>query len=358
MKRLRRSKSAPAPARRAKVILLCAEGRTNGEISALTGLLPRTVEVWRRRFLASGMEGLADRPRTGAPRRLTGQKVAEVIRLTLETTTEDGAPWSTRRMAIRCGISNERVARIWQASGIRPGVSGVAQRPRKISPMARGRDFLGLYLSPRRAVLVLSSAQAGRETSRNALALPGESNEYQELKLKSDADGARQNWLEDLDRQVSAACASCSGTEAEGEFDLFLRDLGRLAARFPKSAVVVDRSLTEEIAVVGACVPSRGCWRAYAISGRASWLRSATNFFSRLERKGEGRNARLAALVSSVRAYLRDQDGGGGPFVWTASEGLILSSKDDIDLSNAKRPLKKIPCFGEKFVDSVPASTT
>ena len=52
---------------RARIILLCATGKTNHEISELMMINSATVGKWRRRFLNLGISGLHGR-RTGRPR--------------------------------------------------------------------------------------------------------------------------------------------------------------------------------------------------------------------------------------------------------------------------------------------------
>lgn len=62
--------SAVRDARRAKIMLLCAEGVALRQIAGRVGMDQHQVGVWRRRFLADGLDGLADQPRSSRPRRL------------------------------------------------------------------------------------------------------------------------------------------------------------------------------------------------------------------------------------------------------------------------------------------------
>ena len=54
---------------RARVALLAEKGLTNEEIGSLVGLCAHKVSKWRGRVAAEGVEGIADRPRPGGPRR-------------------------------------------------------------------------------------------------------------------------------------------------------------------------------------------------------------------------------------------------------------------------------------------------
>jgi len=81
-----RSRSAPALARRARIVLACAEGRDNKTVARRLRMAQATVCKWRARFVADRVAGLYDEPRPGAPRQITDAKIEDVIVRTLETT--------------------------------------------------------------------------------------------------------------------------------------------------------------------------------------------------------------------------------------------------------------------------------
>ena len=56
-------------AQRARMILACAEGKTNTQVAREIRTTKQTVGKWRSRFLARRTAGLFDEPRPGAPRR-------------------------------------------------------------------------------------------------------------------------------------------------------------------------------------------------------------------------------------------------------------------------------------------------
>jgi transposase len=60
---------------RAKVVLWADQGLSNTEIVQRTQLSAPTVGKWRRRFLENRTAGLSERPRSGAPRRLSDDKI-------------------------------------------------------------------------------------------------------------------------------------------------------------------------------------------------------------------------------------------------------------------------------------------
>src|SRR5215471_18119272 len=89
------SRSLPAGlVSRARIVLLSAAGKTNQQIAAQMGLSPATVGKWRRRFVQQGVTGLHDELRPGRPRSISDEKVARLVRQTVETKPPDSTPWS------------------------------------------------------------------------------------------------------------------------------------------------------------------------------------------------------------------------------------------------------------------------
>src|SRR5918994_7669489 len=52
--------------RRARIVLLAADGWASRAIAREVGVMTGVVSVWRTRFAASGIDGLKDKPRPGA----------------------------------------------------------------------------------------------------------------------------------------------------------------------------------------------------------------------------------------------------------------------------------------------------
>ena len=67
---------------RAKIVLLSADGHQNTAIAERLDVHVNVVSTWRKRFFEAGLDGLADRPRSGRPRsvppKVADSKVAEV----------------------------------------------------------------------------------------------------------------------------------------------------------------------------------------------------------------------------------------------------------------------------------------
>ena len=109
----RRPCTTQSLAMRTRIVLACAEGKTNQAVAREVGTSPQTVCKWRGRFQRDRLPGLADEYRSGVPPTITGEMVERVLIKTLEEKPRDATHWSTRGMAKEVGLSRSSVQRIW-----------------------------------------------------------------------------------------------------------------------------------------------------------------------------------------------------------------------------------------------------
>ena len=69
---------------RARIVLLAADRLTGPQIAEQAGCTEPTVVKWRRKYAESGLAGLEDAPRPGAPKTvLTEEVVCEILAATV-----------------------------------------------------------------------------------------------------------------------------------------------------------------------------------------------------------------------------------------------------------------------------------
>jgi len=88
------AKTAHRDQLRAQIVLATARGRDNARIAADLRITVDTVRKWRGRFAARGLDGLADLPRSGRPRRITELTRAAVVALACQLPAATGIPLS------------------------------------------------------------------------------------------------------------------------------------------------------------------------------------------------------------------------------------------------------------------------
>jgi transposase len=143
-----RSRSAPFLARRARIVLACADGRDGKVVARRLHVTPATVSKWRVDSCAIASRASNDEQRPGAPRLITDDQIEQVIIRTLEMTPRGATQWSVRGMAKAVGLNRLVISRIWRAFGSQPHRSETF----KLSPdpllVDRVRDIVRLYLNP------------------------------------------------------------------------------------------------------------------------------------------------------------------------------------------------------------------
>lgn len=93
-KRVRGVKTAYRDRLRAQIVLAAARGRSNARIAADLRVSVDTVRKWRGRFAVRGLDGLADLPRCGRPRRISELTRAAVVALACHLPAATGVPLS------------------------------------------------------------------------------------------------------------------------------------------------------------------------------------------------------------------------------------------------------------------------
>jgi hypothetical protein len=153
--------AAQAPAalvRRAKILLLAAEGVANSEIAERLEVSRPTVIAWRKRYGREGLTGqLVDRPRLGRPQTVRRARRTEILATTLSPPPEalGVTHWSSRLLATELGVSHSTVARVWAEHDLKPWQTETFKFSTDPELEAKVRDVVGLYLDPPAHAIVL-----------------------------------------------------------------------------------------------------------------------------------------------------------------------------------------------------------
>jgi transposase len=119
---LLRSRTTPVGhARRVRVIVLTAEGRSGAEIASMVGIAPEVDSRIRRRFVEHGVEGLADQPKTGRKDRAVKPEVVEcIVQMALSPPPAGRTRWTTRLIGDEVDLTSATVAKVLRANGLKP----------------------------------------------------------------------------------------------------------------------------------------------------------------------------------------------------------------------------------------------
>jgi len=325
----RRATTAQALAQRARIVLACAEGKTNTTVAAELGLTKPTVGKWRARFVEYRLDGLLDEPRPGAPRAISDADVERIITLTLETTPTDATHWSTRSMATRAGMSQSAVSRIWRAFALQPHRSETFKLSKDPLFIEKVRDIVGLYLNPPERALVLcvdekSEVQALDRTAPLLPMRPGQ--------IERRTHDYRRNGTTSLFAALDTATGKVIGTcQARHRTEEFIKFLDQIDAAVPPDLdvhIVLDNYGTHKTPRVHRWLAKRPRYQLHFTPTSASWLNLVERWFAALTekqiRRGVFRSTR--ELEAAIMRYLEANNDHPKPFVWAKTADEILAS--------------------------------
>jgi len=326
---IRRPKTAQALAQRAHIILSCAEHQSNGVVAAQLGVTRQTVGKWRSRFLRTGVDGLLDEPRPGAPRSISDEDVEKVITLTLESTPEDATHWSTRSMAKASGLSQSAISRIWRAFALQPHRSETFKLSTDPLFIEKVRDIVGLYLNPPDRALVLcvdekSQIQALDRTQPLLPMRPGQI----ERRTHDYVRHGTTSLFAALDVKTGEVIGECHRRHRSIEFRAFL---DRIEAAVPAELdvhLVVDNYGTHKTQLIKRWLAKRPRFHLHFTPTSASWLNLVERWFAALTEKQIRRSAHRSTreLEEAILRYIDQGNQNPKPFIWTKTADQILAS--------------------------------
>src|SRR5881398_1941159 len=141
--------------RRAKIVLLSADGGSNRAVATQCGVSAPVVSLWRSRYQRDGLAGLHSELRPGRPRKHGDDKVAGLLRTVLHSKPEVVTHWTVRSAAAKTGISKSSVGRYFALFGVQPHRAKSFKLSTDPFFVEKVRDIVGLYLNPPDKALVL-----------------------------------------------------------------------------------------------------------------------------------------------------------------------------------------------------------
>jgi len=125
---IRSGKVAARQGTRARILLKADEGLSDEEIAEEVATRRVTVERTRQRFVEESLGALMERPRTGAPPRLTGKGAAHLIAVTCSPAPAGRERWTLRLLAdeavalgLAPSLSRETVRQLLKKTNLSPG---------------------------------------------------------------------------------------------------------------------------------------------------------------------------------------------------------------------------------------------
>lgn len=314
--------------RRAKIVLMAAEGMSNTAIADHLHISGPAVGKWRNRFIDMGIQGIHDELRPGRPRSIDDDKVAEVVNQTLQTKPKAGTHWTVRTMADQTGVSKDTVARIWNTFGLQPHRRRTFTLSTDPFFVEKVRDIAGLYLNPPDNALVLcvdekSQIQALERTQPILPLGLG----YSEGVTHTYFRHGTTTLFAALDIATGTVIGKCKPRHRHQEFLSFLRHIDASVPQVLDIHLVLDNYSTHKHARVKKWLARRPRYHVHYTPTYASWLNQVEIWFNIITQQAirRGTFRCVKDLINKIDTFVIDHNKHARPFAWTATADSILN---------------------------------
>lgn len=316
-------------ATRARIILASEEFGSDVRVAEELGVSSSTVSKWRRRFVEHGIVGLSDAPRSGAPRTIGDDRVAALIRMTLEATPRGATHWSTRSLAKKLGLSHSTVGRVWRAFNLKPHRTEGFSLSNDPFFVEKVRDVVGLYMSPPDNAMVLcvdekSQIQALERTQLVLPMMPGVPQRTTPRYLRH----GTTTLFAALDVATGRVIGKCYRRHRAKEFLAFLNKLEAAVPDDLEVHVIMDNYGTHRTPKVRQWFKRHTRFHAHFVPTYSSWLNLVERWFAELTERQLRRSSHRStlALEYDIREFIEVHNTDPKPYVWTKSADQILAS--------------------------------
>ena len=326
---VRRPKTDQRTAMRAGIVLDCASGMSNTQVTRKRKVTMATVCKWRSRFVAKRLSSLGDAPRPGAPRKISDAQIERVLTKTLESRPLQVTHWSTRSMAKESGLTPDAISRIWRTFGLKPHL----QENFKLSTdpffVEKVRDIVGLYLNPpaqtRAIVLCVDEKSQVQALDRSQPILPLRPGQAERRTHDYYRHGTTSLFAA-LDIATGKVIGRCHKQHRHQEFLRFLAQIDREVPESLDVHLVLDNYGTHKAPKVAAWFAKHSRYHLHFTPTSASWLNQVERWFAKITDQRIRRSAFRSVddLEKAILDYVQANNENPKPFVWTAKADLIL----------------------------------
>src|SRR5271170_154062 len=324
-----RSRTLPhGIARRARIVLLAADGLSNAQMADKVGISQQSVGVWRQRYLRDGFQGLYDELKPGRPRTVEDDAVAKVVRSTLKRRPKLGTHWTVRSMAEETKMSSTTIHRIWHAFGLQPH----RQKHFKLSNdpffVEKVRDICGLYLNPPENAMVLCVDEKSQiqALDRTQPMLPMGLGYVEGVTHDYERHGTTTLFAA-LDTSTGDVIGSCKKRHRHQEYLAFLKQID---ASIPKNLdvhLVVDNYATHRHAAIKRWIAQRPRYHVHFTPTYSSWLNQVEIWFNLITQRAirRGTFKSVKDLTGKIDRFVQNWNKKSHPFRWVATADSILA---------------------------------
>jgi transposase len=307
-------------ARRARLILLLAEGHTWDEICERLPCSRGFIDSWSKRFVAERVAGLYSRHRGQSASVLTPRLEARVLEWTLKKRPADGSTqWSTRKLAQALGISHMMVARVWTKHALKPHRVAGYLASNDPDFETKAADVIGLYLNPpaHAAVFCVDEKSAIQALDRKDPVLPLSPGRAERHGFEYYRHGTLSLYAA-FNTKTGEVLGKTAARHTSAEFVAFLSDLVVNQPKGQQIHVIADNLSAHKTKRVEEFLAANSNVHLHFTPTYSSWLNQVELWFAKIERDVIARGVfkSVPDLKRKLMRYIRHYNKAPKPVKW------------------------------------------
>ncbi len=316
-----RSRTLPAEdVRRARLILLLAQGKSYLAIRQVLGCNPNYISRWKGRFEVERLAGLYSYHPGRAVEKRTPALEARILEWTRRPAPDGSTHWSSRKLAQHLGISHMMVARVWQRAGLKP--HRIERYMASDDPHFefKAADIIGLYVKPPQhaAVFCVDEKTAIQALDRKDPVLPLSPGRLERHGFEYYCHGTLSLYAA-LNTRNGEVVGKTAVRHTSQEFVAFFAEVVANQPRGKEIHLIADNLSAHKTARVEQFLVAHPKVHLHYTPTYSSWLNQVENWFARIERDviARGVFTSVKDLARKLMRYIRHYNRAPKPIKWT-----------------------------------------
>ena len=295
-------------ARRARAILLLAEGHTWDEACDRVPCSRGFLASWSKRFEEQRIAGLYSRHLGQVASILTPQLEARILELTRRPPPDGATHWSTRKLGERVQVSHMMVARVWRKHGLKPQRIERYMASNDPDFEKKAADIIGLYLNPpaHAAIFCVDEKTHIQALDRKDPVLPLSPGRLERHGFEYYRHGTLSLYAA-FNTKTGEVLGRTTARHTSAEFVAFLADIVVNQPRGKEIHVIVDNLSTHKTEQVELFLQAHPSVHLHFTPTYSSWLNQVELWFGKIERDviARGVFTSVTDLRKKLMRYIR-----------------------------------------------------
>lgn len=314
--------------KRARIVLLSAEGTGVMAIMRQVDVSKTSVWRWQDRFVEAGIAGLLKgKSKKPGKKPIADDIKRKVLEIAVKERPANATHWSLRMLGEAIGISHSSVQRILGEHGLKPHLTRTFKVSNDPEFSAKVKDIVGLYMNPPDKAIVLSVDEKSQiqALDRTQPGLPMKKGRAGTMTHDYKRHGTTTLFAA-LDVKTGKVIGECLPRHRAKEFIGFLKKIDRIVKKSLDVHLIVDNYGTHKAPEVQAWLAKHPRFKLHFTPTSCSWLNLVERLFAEITRQRIRRGAfhSLADLETAITDWIDARNANPRPFQWTAKARHII----------------------------------